>query len=245
MEVVAVTVTIKSMHAGQGVDYLLRTVAVGDGDRSLRDPLTRYYAEEGTPPGYWLGSGVATGSRSMPRPRSGGALAEAFRSAVADTEVSRLLSERKVSDPVSREALVEFARKGCLCQLRAAEAHDLPLLRDLFIHSGTPAEVASRSETLRMLLDLSTCRQAEELSQDDFRRLVYFRQLDGSDYLPRRELVDVARRWRVYQGREYFAYVFNRMLRWVSRRGLAATDGGVSKTSWPPPRPWPTPHETA
>ena len=40
------TVTIKSMHAGQGVDYLLRTVAAGDGDRSLRDPLTRYYAED-------------------------------------------------------------------------------------------------------------------------------------------------------------------------------------------------------
>lgn len=54
------TVTIKSMHAGQGVDYLLRTVAVGDGDRSLRDPLTRYYTEEGTPPGYWLGSGVVS-----------------------------------------------------------------------------------------------------------------------------------------------------------------------------------------
>lgn len=54
------TVTIKSMHAGQGVDYLLRTVAVGDGDRSLRDPLTRYYAEHGTPPGYWLGSAVAS-----------------------------------------------------------------------------------------------------------------------------------------------------------------------------------------
>lgn len=54
------TVTIKSMHGGQGVDYLLRTVAAGDGDRSLRDPLTRYYAEEGTPPGYWLGSGVAS-----------------------------------------------------------------------------------------------------------------------------------------------------------------------------------------
>jgi hypothetical protein len=60
MEVVAVTVTVKSMHAGQGVDYLLRTVAVGDGDRSLRDPLTRYYTEEGTPPGYWLGSGVVS-----------------------------------------------------------------------------------------------------------------------------------------------------------------------------------------
>lgn len=34
------------------------TVAAGDGDRSLSTPLTRYYAEAGTPPGHWLGSGV-------------------------------------------------------------------------------------------------------------------------------------------------------------------------------------------
>ncbi|QUC14498.1 relaxase domain-containing protein [Arachnia propionica] len=38
--------------------YLLRTVAAGDGDRSLSTPPTRYYAEAGTPPGRWLGSGV-------------------------------------------------------------------------------------------------------------------------------------------------------------------------------------------
>lgn len=30
----------------------------GDGDRSLSTPLTRYYAETGTPPGRWMGSGV-------------------------------------------------------------------------------------------------------------------------------------------------------------------------------------------
>lgn len=45
------TVTINPMHSGKGFEYLLRTVAVGDGDRSLLDPLTRYYTEEGTPPG--------------------------------------------------------------------------------------------------------------------------------------------------------------------------------------------------
>lgn len=158
----------------------------------------------------------------------GRGLAASFRSAVAGTEVSELFSEGRVSQPIAREALVEFARKACLCKLRVAEAYDLPLLRDLFLHSGSPAEVASRGETLRMLLDLSTCRQAQELSQDDFRQLVYFRQLEGSDFEPRQELVDAARRWRVYQGREYFAYVFNRLLRWVSRRGLAATDGGLT-----------------
>ena len=54
------TVSIKKMSAGDGYRYLLRTVAVGDGDRSLSTPLTRYYAEAGSPPGRWMGSGVAS-----------------------------------------------------------------------------------------------------------------------------------------------------------------------------------------
>ncbi len=53
------TVSMRVMSAGDGYKYLLRTVAAGDGDRSLSTPLTRYYAEEGSPPGRWLGSGVA------------------------------------------------------------------------------------------------------------------------------------------------------------------------------------------
>ncbi|GAA0993351.1 MobF family relaxase [Subtercola frigoramans] len=47
---------MRVMSAGSGYKYLLRTVAVGDGDRSLSTPLTRYYTEEGSPPGFWLGS---------------------------------------------------------------------------------------------------------------------------------------------------------------------------------------------
>jgi len=47
------------MSAGDGYKYLLRTVAAADGDRSLSTPLTRYYNAEGTPPGRWLGTGVA------------------------------------------------------------------------------------------------------------------------------------------------------------------------------------------
>lgn len=49
---------MRVMSAGDGYKYLLRTVAAGDGDRSLSTPLTRYYAEEGSPPGRWLGAGV-------------------------------------------------------------------------------------------------------------------------------------------------------------------------------------------
>lgn len=54
------TVSMRVMSAGDSYKYLLRTVAVADGDRSLSTPLTRYYAEAGTLPGQWLGSGVAS-----------------------------------------------------------------------------------------------------------------------------------------------------------------------------------------
>ncbi|CUR54363.1 conjugative relaxase TrwC/TraI family protein [Nocardioides sp.] len=52
------TVAMRVMSAGKGYQYLLRSVAAGDGNRSLSTPLTRYYAEAGTPPGRWMGTGV-------------------------------------------------------------------------------------------------------------------------------------------------------------------------------------------
>jgi hypothetical protein len=159
---------------------------------------------------------------------NGRALAAAFRTTIAGTRLAERLEDSDLTTPVSREILVEFGRVACLCQLKVAGATDLPLLQDLFLHNGSPQEVTSRGETLRMVLDLSTRRQDEEITQDGFRQLIYFRELDGSWYAPRGELIDVARRWRVYQGREYFGYVFNRLLRWLSRRGLAETDGGLT-----------------
>jgi conjugative relaxase-like TrwC/TraI family protein len=65
------TVSMRVMSAGDGYRYLLKSVAAGDGDRSVSTPLTRYYAEAGSPPGFWLGSGItgfgtgnlATGSK--------------------------------------------------------------------------------------------------------------------------------------------------------------------------------------
>jgi conjugative relaxase-like TrwC/TraI family protein len=53
-----VTVSMRVMSAGTGFQYLLRSVVAGDGNRQLSTPLTRYYAEAGTPPGRWLGSGL-------------------------------------------------------------------------------------------------------------------------------------------------------------------------------------------
>lgn len=50
--------SMRRMSAGAGYKYLLKTVVASDGDRSLATPLTRYYAETGTPPGQWMGPGV-------------------------------------------------------------------------------------------------------------------------------------------------------------------------------------------
>jgi conjugative relaxase-like TrwC/TraI family protein len=53
-----VTVSMRVMSAGRGYDYLLKSVARGDRDMDGSTALTRYYTEEGTPPGRWLGSGL-------------------------------------------------------------------------------------------------------------------------------------------------------------------------------------------
>jgi conjugative relaxase-like TrwC/TraI family protein len=57
------TVSMRVMSVGDGYRYLLKSVAAGDGDRSLSTPLTRYYAEAGNPPGFWLGAGIAAFGR--------------------------------------------------------------------------------------------------------------------------------------------------------------------------------------
>lgn len=52
--------SIRVMSSGRGYEYLLKSVAVGDGDRDMGTPLTRYYTESGCPPGTWLGTGLAS-----------------------------------------------------------------------------------------------------------------------------------------------------------------------------------------
>jgi hypothetical protein len=49
---------MRVMSEGDGYRYLLKTVAAGDGNRDLTTPLTRNYQEKGTPPGFWIGSGL-------------------------------------------------------------------------------------------------------------------------------------------------------------------------------------------
>ncbi len=52
--------TIRVMSSGKGYEYLLKSVVVGDGDREMSSPLTRYYTESGCPPGTWAGTGLTS-----------------------------------------------------------------------------------------------------------------------------------------------------------------------------------------
>ena len=100
------TVSMRVMSAGDGYEYLLRTVAAGDGDRFLSTPLTRYYTEEGTPPGFWMGSGLPY--------LGGGELSESGR--VSEAQLQLLVGMGR--DPITGEPLGEAYRQYASVQER-------------------------------------------------------------------------------------------------------------------------------
>jgi hypothetical protein len=53
-------ISLRRMTLGSGYRYLMESVAVGDGALGQSSNLTRYYAESGTPPGVFLGAGLAS-----------------------------------------------------------------------------------------------------------------------------------------------------------------------------------------
>jgi hypothetical protein len=54
-----VTISIRRMSLGSGYKYLMESVSRADGASAQSSPLTRYYAESGTPPGRFMGAGLA------------------------------------------------------------------------------------------------------------------------------------------------------------------------------------------
>ena len=88
------TVSIRKMTLGAGYRYLMSSVARGDGQGLTSSPLTAYYAESGTPPGRFLGTGLAglAGGQGV---RAG--------SAVTEEHLFRMLG--MLRDPITGEQL--------------------------------------------------------------------------------------------------------------------------------------------
>ena len=118
------TVSMRVMSAGTGYQYLLRSVAAGDGNRLLSTPLTRYYTETGTPPGRWLGSGLhALGHGEIRR-----------GDVVGEQQLALLLgtgSDPVTGDPLGRRFPVhdtpadEYGSDVALAARRAVAGYDL------------------------------------------------------------------------------------------------------------------------
>ena len=93
------TVSMKPISSGEGYRYLLRSVVVSDGCRTMDSPITRYYTDAGTPPGRWLGTGVRALGQGQIR----------LGSEVTESQLKLLLGMGR--DPVSGEQLGLAFRK--------------------------------------------------------------------------------------------------------------------------------------
>ena len=156
---------------------------------------------------------------------AGQLVADAFRSVVADTEYYRHWLDRH-DEVVPRDVVAEYGERACFCRLREPAAHDRPLLVDAFLHRGNPDEAVARRQTLRFMCELSAQSAAAPVDEDSFRRLIYFGadhsndDVEDSTFVPTDWTLRTARRWRLYQARDYFNTAINDMWRRLIYWGL-------------------------
>jgi hypothetical protein len=178
-----------------------------------------YYSASIAATGLTLPASPAAGlPYDTPTPE-GRAVADAFRTAVADTAYYRDYFDHDDAQ-VPSDVVLEYIRAACLCQLQVEAAPDRPLLRDVFLHGGNDA--AQRRATMRFLLDLAEQTTGHALDEDRYRKLVYYRcDGNGASWTPRDQNVRAARRWRLYQAREYFSFALNCLWRYLAEWGQA------------------------
>ena len=162
----------------------------------------------------------------------GQVVADAFRAVIAGTEYYRNWIDRH-DEKVPYEVAAEYGELACFCRLRDDSALDRPLLADVFLHHGNPVEAEARRQTLRMFCELAAQSESSPVDVPSFRRLVYYgadhaveKNAPGATFVPPAPLVRTARKWRLYQAREYFNAALNEMWRRLSYWGLAR-DGDI------------------
>jgi hypothetical protein len=157
---------------------------------------------------------------------TGQLLAQAFRSTIEHSEYYTQWLETHHA-PIPSHVLAEYGELACFCRLRKSNPPDRVLLEDVFLHSGRENEASDRRETLRFFCELAAQTSVSPVSSWSFRRLVYFR----SDYdenqdviatfVPTPPTLRAARRWRLYQLREYYNFALNEIWRRLADWGLA------------------------
>ncbi len=140
---------MRVMSAGDGYRYMLRSVAAGDGDRSLSTPLTRYYAEAGTPPGRWIGAG-------FPHLADGTLHAG---DVVTEEQLAFLIGEGR--DPITGEALGRAYREFATSDRRAVAGFDFTFS---IPKSASVLWAVSDATTQRVIVDAHHAAVADVLA---------------------------------------------------------------------------------
>ena len=158
---------------------------------------------------------------------TGQVVAEAFRTAISDTDYYQHWIDRH-DELVPAAVVAEYAEQACFCKLRLDSAPDRELLVDAFLHAGEDTTAVARRKTLRFMCEISAQSQGFPINQWSFRNLIYFGADDpdgnGSvaTFLPSKEISSTARRWRLYQAREYYNAALNEMWRRLTNWGKDA-----------------------
>jgi hypothetical protein len=175
---------------------------------------------------------IYPGGRGLPYPvdvpsEQGREVAAAFRREIEDTSYYRDFFDLDDAE-VPIEVIREYIAKACLCQSQRADAKDRSLLLQAFLYSGGEQQAASRRETFRFLLHIAQQTPRHELSESRFRQLIYFRADEGgASLIPLPALDEVARSWRLYQAREYYAFALNGL--WCHLCDWGISNGGESR----------------
>ena len=158
---------------------------------------------------------------------AGIAVAEAFQTAVERTHYYRDYFDDDAAQ-VPREIVGEYIERACLCQLRVDTAPERDLLRKAFLSGGDELEAQAQRDTFRLVLDIADQTAGDPVGEEQFRQLVYFRASETHPrFDPLDATVDAARRWRIYQSREYYNFALTRMWQWVVTHGLAVSNNGL------------------
>ena len=151
---------------------------------------------------------------------TGKQVALAFREAVAETTYYRHFFAQD-APVVPRTVLVDYIRRGCLCQLQTNTAPDRKLVRECFLHGGASANAGARRNTFRLFLDIVDQTNGHPIGADRFRQVLYLGAADQvAAYTPTIDVVDTYNRWRLYQAREYYAFALNTLWRHLCDWGM-------------------------
>jgi len=109
-------ISITELHGADAWRYLMESVTDGEGDLREADAITRYFTEAGTPPGRWLGSGLAGLARGAGLPAG---------STVTGEQLDLLLGQGR--DPVTGDKLGQgFRQPPSYSERVAARTRALP-----------------------------------------------------------------------------------------------------------------------